>query len=170
MNVESVAIQGEAGSFSHGAARQLLGEGVRLLHRASFDSLFLAVTSGEADRGLLPIENSLAGSGRITMAGDKAYDDQAFIDAHRMFDKRVIVSTGMMNAIDVIKLRRHGTLLHALLHCVSAYPCPHDAVNLRAIGTLAAMVAVARWTLVGIDAVWAQRSGLPSRFDSAAHR
>jgi transposase len=28
-------------------------------------------------------EKSLAGSGRITMAGDKAYDDQAFIDACR---------------------------------------------------------------------------------------
>ncbi len=28
-------------------------------------------------------ENSLAGSRRITMAGDKAYDDQAFIDACR---------------------------------------------------------------------------------------
>jgi len=28
-------------------------------------------------------ENSLAGSRRITMAGDKAYDDQASIDACR---------------------------------------------------------------------------------------
>jgi prephenate dehydratase len=62
MNVDTVAIQGEAGSFSHAAARQLLGEEVRLLHRPSFDSLFDAVGSGEADRGLLPIENSLAGS------------------------------------------------------------------------------------------------------------
>jgi prephenate dehydratase len=62
MTIETVAIQGEAGSFSHAAARQLLGEDVRLLHRPSFDSLFEAVKSGEADRGLLPIENSLAGS------------------------------------------------------------------------------------------------------------
>jgi prephenate dehydratase len=62
MTIASVAIQGEAGSFSHAAARRLLGEEVRLLHRPSFDSLFDAVGSGEADRGLLPIENSLAGS------------------------------------------------------------------------------------------------------------
>jgi prephenate dehydratase len=62
MNIETVAIQGEAGSFSHAAARQLLGGEVRLLHRPSFDALFAAVGSGEADRGLLPIENSLAGS------------------------------------------------------------------------------------------------------------
>jgi prephenate dehydratase len=62
MNVETVAIQGEAGSFSHAAARRLLGEDVTLQHRPSFDALFDAVRSGEADRGLLPIENSLAGS------------------------------------------------------------------------------------------------------------
>lgn len=62
MDVRSVAIQGEAGSFSHAAARRLLGEGVKLLHKQSFDALFEAVGSGEAERGLLPIENSLAGS------------------------------------------------------------------------------------------------------------
>lgn len=62
MDVRSVAIQGEAGSFSHAAARRLLGEGVTLLHKQSFDALFEAVGSGEAERGLLPIENSLAGS------------------------------------------------------------------------------------------------------------
>lgn len=62
MDVRSVAIQGEAGSFSHAAARRLLGEDVTLLHKQSFDALFESVGSGEAERGLLPIENSLAGS------------------------------------------------------------------------------------------------------------
>ena len=62
MDVRSVAIQGEAGSFSHAAARRLLGEDVKLLHKQSFDALFESVGSGEAERGLLPIENSLAGS------------------------------------------------------------------------------------------------------------
>lgn len=58
----TVAIQGERGSFSHAAALAALGEDVRILPRSSFDALFAAVASGEADRGLLPIENSLAGS------------------------------------------------------------------------------------------------------------
>lgn len=62
MSINTVAIQGEAGSFSHAAARQLLGEDVQLLHRPSFDALFESVGSGAADRGLLPIENTLAGS------------------------------------------------------------------------------------------------------------
>jgi prephenate dehydratase len=58
----TVAIQGERGAFSHAAALELLGEGIRLLTKPSFDALFGAVASGEADRAVVPIENSLAGS------------------------------------------------------------------------------------------------------------
>jgi prephenate dehydratase len=57
-----VAIQGEKGSFSHQAALALLGEDVGLHPRPTFEALFKAVEGGEVDRGLLPIENSLAGS------------------------------------------------------------------------------------------------------------
>jgi prephenate dehydratase len=58
----AVAIQGEAGSFSHLAARQVHGEHVRLLPCVGFAELFCAVETGAADRGMVPIENSLAGS------------------------------------------------------------------------------------------------------------
>jgi len=57
-----VAIQGEMGSFSHLAALQTLGEGIGLVPRPTFDTLFDAVSSGEADRAVVPIENSLTGS------------------------------------------------------------------------------------------------------------
>jgi prephenate dehydratase len=57
-----VAIQGEKGAFSHAAALQVLGGDVEVLPRPSFDALFGAVVDGDADRALVPIENSLAGS------------------------------------------------------------------------------------------------------------
>jgi prephenate dehydratase len=57
-----VAIQGEKGAFSHEAALDLLGPETQVLPRPSFDALFDAVTDGAADRALVPIENSLAGS------------------------------------------------------------------------------------------------------------
>ena len=57
-----VAIQGEAGSFSHAAALEALGPGVRLVPRPTFEELFRAVEAEQADRGVVPIENSLAGS------------------------------------------------------------------------------------------------------------
>ena len=49
--------------------------------------------------------------------------DSAFLDAHDAFNKPVVVSTGMMDwdAVDAIVNRVSN--LHALLHCVSAYPC-----------------------------------------------
>jgi prephenate dehydratase len=58
----AVAIQGEKGSFSHEAARAALGDGIRLACLPSFDALFAAVSGGRAARGVVPIENSLAGS------------------------------------------------------------------------------------------------------------
>jgi prephenate dehydratase len=57
-----VAIQGEKGSFSHQAAVAVMGEDVRLHPQPTFEALFQAVERGEVERGLLPIENSLAGS------------------------------------------------------------------------------------------------------------
>src|SRR2546428_3646337 len=62
MTEVAVAIQGEAGSFSHAAALQALGPAIRLVPCPSFEELFLAVERGDAARGTVPIENSLAGS------------------------------------------------------------------------------------------------------------
>src|SRR2546427_4806994 len=62
MTSVTVAIQGEAGSFSHAAALQALGRDIRLVPCPSFDELFRAVEAGDAARGAVPIENSLAGS------------------------------------------------------------------------------------------------------------
>src|SRR3989475_7906579 len=62
MTSVTVAIQGEAGSFSHAAALQALGRDIRLVPYPSFEELFRAVEAGDAARGAVPIENSLAGS------------------------------------------------------------------------------------------------------------
>ena len=57
-----VVIQGERGAFSHQAAMQVLGLDIDVLPRPAFEDLFTDVTEGKADRALVPIENSLAGS------------------------------------------------------------------------------------------------------------
>lgn len=56
------AFQGVPGAYSHLACRQLLGDKTRVLPCETFDQVFAAVASGKAQRGVLPIENSLAGS------------------------------------------------------------------------------------------------------------
>jgi prephenate dehydratase len=57
-----VAFQGEPGAFSEAAARRLLGGDIETLARRTFEEMFDAVSSGEADCAIAPIENSLAGS------------------------------------------------------------------------------------------------------------
>ncbi|MFY9609423.1 MAG: prephenate dehydratase [Blastocatellia bacterium] len=61
-NEAKVAFQGARGAFSEDAARQLLGENTETLPCRTFDEMFAAVLSREADCAVAPIENSLAGS------------------------------------------------------------------------------------------------------------
>jgi prephenate dehydratase len=58
----TVAYQGEAGAYSQKATLQFLGDEVATLGLGSFDDVFKSVASGNADYGLVPIENSLGGS------------------------------------------------------------------------------------------------------------
>ncbi|HAF69752.1 MAG: Prephenate dehydratase [Acetothermia bacterium 64_32] len=57
-----VAFQGERGAFSEEAAVARFGEGIELLPCRSFQEVFQRVKAGKALFGVVPIENSLAGS------------------------------------------------------------------------------------------------------------
>ena len=57
-----VAFQGEPGAYSEEAGNGYYGNKVEMVPSESFDAVFAAVTSGACDAGLIPIENSLAGS------------------------------------------------------------------------------------------------------------
>ena len=58
----SVSFQGVAGAYSEEAIRQYFGPEVEAYPCRTFSDLFVAVEEGTADFGMLPIENSLAGS------------------------------------------------------------------------------------------------------------
>jgi prephenate dehydratase len=64
MNMEEllVAFQGELGAYSELAALEYFGASIRTLPCHSFDEVFKAVSQENCNRGLIPIENSLAGS------------------------------------------------------------------------------------------------------------
>ncbi len=58
----TVAFQGEPGAYSEAAVLEYFGGQARPLPCASFEQAFAAVQGGQAALGMLPIENSLAGS------------------------------------------------------------------------------------------------------------
>jgi prephenate dehydratase len=57
-----VAFQGERGAYGEAATVAYFGESVQPVPHNDFDSVFEAVSKGNVDRGLLPVENSLMGS------------------------------------------------------------------------------------------------------------
>jgi sialic acid synthase SpsE len=71
-------------------------------------------------------------------SGDLTYD--GLIAAAARTGKPVVMSTGMSSLNEVMRAvsvaRRAGAEHLAVLHCVSAYPAPVNAENLRAIQTL----------------------------------
>jgi prephenate dehydratase len=58
----SAAFQGELGAFSEEAVRRFFGEEVEPIPQRDFAGVGRAVMSGEVEAGVLPIENTLAGS------------------------------------------------------------------------------------------------------------
>jgi prephenate dehydratase len=64
----TVAFQGEHGAYSEEAIRQHFGSDVGTLPCEAFEHIFGAVERDDANYGVLPVENSLAGS------INKAYD------------------------------------------------------------------------------------------------
>ncbi|MFM7582803.1 MAG: prephenate dehydratase domain-containing protein, partial [Caldilinea sp.] len=56
------AFQGEHGAYSEEACRHYFGEGVTTQPCRSFDDIFALVESGQAGYGVVPVENSTAGS------------------------------------------------------------------------------------------------------------
>jgi prephenate dehydratase len=57
-----VAFQGERGAYSEQAALALLGQGIEVVPCASFDDVFAAVETDDCLYGVVPVENSVAGS------------------------------------------------------------------------------------------------------------
>ncbi len=57
-----VAYQGDPGAYSEAAALEHFGAGTVAEPHASFEDVFASIEAGRCDAGIIPIENSLAGS------------------------------------------------------------------------------------------------------------
>jgi len=74
-----VAFQGEHGAYSEQAVRQHFGSESASLPCRSFLEIFLALQDGRATHGMLPVENSLAGT--VIPAYDLLVDHDLYVQA-----------------------------------------------------------------------------------------
>lgn len=139
----TVAIQGELGAFSHQAAIQAVGEDVEVVPRPTFEALFAAVCSGQADRGAVPVENSLVGS--IHENYDRLRDNPLHIVAETKVRIRLcLVARPGTSFESVRRVASHPVALgqcrnffaaHAQLEAVPAYDTAGSVRDLFAEGS-----------------------------------
>jgi prephenate dehydratase len=127
----AVAIQGEAGSFSHAAAVRLHGPKIRLVPRPDFEGVFQAVASGEAARGIVPIENSLAGSVRETYDYLGSHPYPIVAEVHLRIRHCLIARPGTSLA-DVRRVASHPM---ALAQCHRFFAARPDVVAVQSYDT-----------------------------------
>jgi prephenate dehydratase len=104
-----IAFQGEPGAYSEQAVFNYFGQ-VDTFPCESFDALFEAVNSGKCDSGLIPIENSLAGS--IHQNYDLLLRNQLHINGEHLLRVRhcLIANPGVKKA-DIKKAISHPQAL-----------------------------------------------------------
>lgn len=125
-----VAFQGVAGAFSEEAARQFFGAQVKPMPCPDFKALFVAVEQGDADYGLLPVENSTAGS--VVHAYELLMEHDLRVRAEVIFRVRHMLVAPSGTDIDSLKqVRSHP---QALAQC-ERYLARHGLVAVPAFDT-----------------------------------
>lgn len=111
--MKKVAFQGERGAYSEEVIYQFFGAEIETLACRRFEDIFAAVESGKAEYGVLPVENSTAGS--INQAYDLLLDHDLRVwgEAFLRVRHALLARPGTALA-DIQRVRSHP---HALAQC-----------------------------------------------------
>jgi prephenate dehydratase len=107
-----IAIQGEAGSFSHEAAKKMV-PGCSVISCARSEEVFDRLEKGSAAAAVIPIENSLAGS--VAVRFDLLLARKVFI--HREFSLRIVHNLIAAPGVKLATIRRAFSHPVALEQC-----------------------------------------------------
>jgi len=108
-----VAFQGEPGAYSEQAVRKLLGSEVEAVPLPDFASVWEAVRDGSVDRGLLPVENSLAGTGILQDNWDVFAQGNFHVVAETILQVRhCLMAPKGTKLKDIHTVRSHPQALH----------------------------------------------------------
>jgi prephenate dehydratase len=126
-NTMIVAFQGEPGAYSEQAVRQHFGSEVSSLPSRTFAGIFEAIADGRASLGMLPVENSLAGT--VIPAYDLLMDHDLRIQAEVILKvEHCLLAPSGTRLRDVKRARSHPQALaqcEQTLHRLGIEPVSH---------------------------------------------
>lgn len=109
-NKPAVAFQGESGAYSEQAIYQHFGEDVTAVPCHGFPEIFEAVHQGKAEYGMLPVENSLAGT--VIPAYDQLVDHDMRIQAEVVLKvNHCLMAPAGTNLADIRRVKSHPQAL-----------------------------------------------------------
>lgn len=110
MSETIVAFQGEPGAYSEQAIRQHFGTAVTSLPCRSFSEIFVSVHDGQATFGMLPVENSLAGT--VIPAYDLLIDHDLRVQAEAVVRvEHCLMAPPGLTLADVKRIKSHHQAL-----------------------------------------------------------
>jgi prephenate dehydratase len=113
MSILKIAIQGVPGSFHHQVALQNFGENTDIIPFTTFESLAKSVATGNADFGVMAIENSIAGAILPNYELIDRYELNIRDEYYLPIAHQLMALPGQ-NLMDIMEVRSHPM---ALLQC-----------------------------------------------------
>lgn len=168
-----IAFQGEHGAYSEQAVRQHFGADAVSLPCRSFGEIFEAVHLGRATHGMLPVENSLAGT--VVPAYDELIDQDLRVQADEIVHvKHCLMAPRGTKLADIVQAKSHPQALAQCARTLSRMgitAVPHydtagaarDLANEPEAGTAAIASALSAETY-GLDILAADIQDEPGNF------
>ena len=115
------AFQGTAGAYSELAAQQLLGGDLRLLPSHTLDDVFAAVAAGRARFGVVPLENTIAGTVPGVYELLLSHELRIVAETKVAID-HALIGTPAMELADVRRVLSHPVALGQCRHFLGRHP------------------------------------------------
>ncbi len=124
---KKIAVLGPQGSFSEEAALKLIGSRLPIVYKGSVDGIFEAVQRGEADFGLVPVENSLNGTVIQTLDSLLKYDVEVFAEYESEI-RHNLVARRKLNSKEIHVVFSHPQAIAQCAEFINNY-LPHAEIR-----------------------------------------
>ena len=154
MSSYDAAFQGSRGAFSELAGEKFLGASARLLPCVRFEDVFQAVSSGTAKYGVIPVENTLAGS--IHTNYDLLNENQLVILSETVC--HIVMAVVAARGVRLENVRKILSLPVALAQCERFFRSHPEIQAVPEFDTAGAVEKVIRENLQDVAAIAGRRN------------